>query len=207
MSITPLEIPPFDASIVVVPWHDDVVDRIGFDPRSQYAELFWLNVLGPSASWLLRRMVTGLDEYPGGYELDLEQTAGALGLSYSSGASGTSSPFIRSLNRCVLFGAAQPISGGLAVRRRLPPVAARQLQRMPEYLRATHAAWRARSTTSADDTRRARILAEAMVNAGDSDDCIERQLLGLGVPPHAAMTVAGAVTAGAPHTGPHTGAA
>jgi hypothetical protein len=198
MSITPFEISVFDPSIIVVPWHDDVVDRIGFDPRSQYAELFWLNVLGPSASWLLRRMVTGLDEYPGGYELDLAQTAGALGLAYSPG---TSNPFIRSLNRCVLFGAAQPISGGLAVRRRLPPVAARQLQRMPEYLRATHAQWRARSM-SGDETRRARILAEAMLTAGDPADAIERQLLGLGVTPPSAMAVAAACG-----TGPHTDAA
>jgi hypothetical protein len=199
MSITHLETAPFEPQIIVVPWHDDVVDRIGFDPRSHYAELFWLNVLGPSALWLLRRMVTGLDEYPGGYELDLEQTAGALGLAYSTG---TSSPFIRSLNRCVLFGAAQPINGGLAVRRRLPPVAARQLQRMPEYLRATHALWRARSAPTTDDTTRARILADAMVNAGDHTDAIERQLLGLGVPPSVAMSVATAFTPSS-----HTGAA
>ena len=84
-------------------------------------------------------MVTGLDEYPGGYELDLRETAGALGLSY---APGTSNPFTRALNRCVLFGAAQPITGGLAVRRRLPPVAIRHLQRMPEHLRRAHESWR-----------------------------------------------------------------
>ena len=42
-----------------------------------------MNVFGPTSTWILRRMVTGLDEYPGGYELDLEQTAGALGLVFT----------------------------------------------------------------------------------------------------------------------------
>src|SRR5688572_14198668 len=110
MSVAPLEVPLTEPVLVVVPWTDDVVDPVGFDTRSQYVELFWLNVLGPTATWLMRRMVTGFDEYPGGYELDLRETAGALGLSYSPGAS---NPFTRALNRCVLFGAAQPVPGGL----------------------------------------------------------------------------------------------
>lgn len=194
MSFASLEIQPGVPTIIVVPWHDDVVDRIGFDTRSQYAELFWLSILGPSALWLLRRMVTGLDEYPGGYELDLEQTAGALGLAYSPSAS---SPFIRSLNRCVMFGVAQPVTGGIAVRRRVPPVALRQLERMPEYLRASHAQWKERGATPTDDLGRARILAEAMVSAGDPTDAIERQLLGLGIRPHEATKVADAFVSGA----------
>jgi hypothetical protein len=184
MSVAPLEIPLSEPALVVVPWTDEVVDSVGFDPRSQYVELFWLNVLGPTATWLLRRMVTGLDEYPGGYELDLRETAGALGLSY---APGTSNPFIRALNRCVLFGAAQPISGGLAVRRRLPPVALRHLQRMPEHLRLAHESWR-RTEVDQSQLDRALVLANAMVAVGDDLDVVERQLLGLGVPPNAAVT-------------------
>lgn len=173
-----------EPSLVIVPWYDEVVDAIGYDPRSPYCEIFWLNVLGPTATWLIRRMVSGLDEYPGGYELDLVQTAAALGLSF---APGSANPFARSLNRCVMFGGAQPVNGGLAVRRRLPPVTARQLARMPEYLRASHAAWRHTARSAHDDERRARLLADAMLAAGDPVDAIERQLLGLGVPPAAAM--------------------
>lgn len=183
MSVTPLEIPLSEPSMVVVPWIDEVVDPVGFDPRSQYVELFWLNVLGPTATWLMRRMVTGFDEYPGGYELDLRETACAMGLSYSPG---TSNPFMRALNRCVLFGAAQPISGGLAVRRRLPPVAARHLQRMPDHLRRAHESWR-RAAVDQSELDRALILAAAMVQVGDDLDVVERQLLGLGVPPRAAL--------------------
>ena len=39
-----------DPTLVVVPWYDEVVDPIGHDPRSQYVELFWLNVLGPTTT-------------------------------------------------------------------------------------------------------------------------------------------------------------
>ncbi|MCU1360171.1 MAG: hypothetical protein JWN99_1460, partial [Ilumatobacteraceae bacterium] len=190
MSLTPFELALNEPTIVIVPWYDDVVDPIGYDPRSSYVETFWLNVLGPTATWLMRRMVTGLDEYPGGYELDLGQTASALGLTFTIGAS---NPFARSLNRCVLFGAAQPIAGGLAVRRRLPPVANRHLQRMPPYLREAHEGWSRRQISSSDELARARGLAEAMVRVGDPIDAVERQLLGLGVPPNAAVEVTAAM--------------
>jgi hypothetical protein len=186
MSYPPFELTLNEPTMVVVPWYDDVVDPIGYDPRSTYAETFWLNVFGPTATWLIRRMVTGLDEYPGGYELDLEQTAGALGLTFTPGAS---NPFARSMNRCVLFGAAQPVSGGLAVRRRLPPVAHRHLQRMPPYLRDAHQAWAQRSMPAAAELARARTLAHAMIDVGDAPDALERQLLGLGVPPRVALQV------------------
>jgi hypothetical protein len=174
-----------EPTLIVVPWHDDVVDNVGYDARSSYAELFWLNVLGPTASWLLRRMVTGLDEYPGGYELDLDQTASSIGLVF---APNVSNPFARSMNRCVMFGAARGVDGGLAVRRKLPPVSARQLARMPPYLRNAHDAWRVRTTTP-DELRRATLLAEAMRAAGDPPEAIERQLLGLGISPATAMHV------------------
>ncbi len=184
---TAAELSLTEPTLVIVPWHDDVVDRIGYDPRSTYVETFWLNVFGPTSTWIIRRMVTGLDEYPGGYELDLEQTAAALGLVFTPGAS---NPFARSVNRCVMFGAAQPVSGGLAVRRRLPPVSSRHLQRMPPYLRAAHQSWRSSSLTASAEHERARILAEAMLQAGDPRDAVERQLLGLGILPSTAVDVA-----------------
>jgi hypothetical protein len=186
MPLTPFELGLIEPTIVIVPWYDDVVDPVGYDPRSQYVETFWLNVLGPTATWLLRRMVTGLDTYPGGYSLDLEQTASALGLTFTPGAS---NPFARSLNRCVLFGAAHPIAGGLAVRRRLPPVTHRHLQRMPPYLRTAHAQWSVTSLSTTDELVRARGLARAMLDVGDPLDALERQLLALNVPPRAAIDV------------------
>ena len=53
------------ATLVVLPWADPVVDPIGHDPRSRYVELFWLGILGPTATLLLRRLADGLDVLPG----------------------------------------------------------------------------------------------------------------------------------------------
>lgn len=171
------------ATVMVVPWHDPIVDAVGFDVRSNYVELFWLNVLGPTATWTLRRLVTGLDRYPLGYELDLAETASMLGLAYSAG---TSNSFARALQRCQLFGMSQTVpGGGLAVRRRVPPVAARHLARMPPQLQAMHQQWRVREYTL-DDLERGRALAEVMVAAGDDPEVVERQLLAVGVSPAAA---------------------
>src|SRR6478672_2190445 len=91
---TPL---PFD-SLIVFPWPDPVVEAVGHDPRSPYVEHFWLGILGPSTTWLLRRMAAAFDVNPDGFELDLPETAGALGLSATSGRH---SPFARTLQRCV----------------------------------------------------------------------------------------------------------
>ncbi|MEI8239054.1 MAG: hypothetical protein WCI22_06495 [Actinomycetota bacterium] len=41
---------PNDDSLMVVPWIDPVVDQVGHDVRSQYAEYFWLNILGPPST-------------------------------------------------------------------------------------------------------------------------------------------------------------
>jgi hypothetical protein len=178
---TPPEAPA--ATVMVVPWHDPIVDAVGFDVRSNYVELFWLNVLGPTATWTLRRLVTGLDRYPLGYELDLAETAGMLGLAYSAG---TSNSFARALQRCQLFGMSQAMPGGaLAVRRRVPPVAARQLSRMPPQLQAMHVQWTVRECTLSD-LERGRALAEVMVAAGDDPELVERQLMAVGVSPTAA---------------------
>jgi hypothetical protein len=183
MSIEPLSLTPEAATVMVVPWHDPIVDAVGFDVRSTYVELFWLNVLGPTATWALRRLVTGLDRYPLGYELDLAETASMLGLAYSAG---TSNSFGRALQRCQLFGMSQAVPGGLAVRRRVPPVAARHLSRMPPQLQAMHQQWKRREYTLTD-LERGRALADAMVAAGDDPEVVERQLLAVGVSPAAAV--------------------
>ncbi|MGP8181174.1 MAG: hypothetical protein ACLP1E_10420, partial [Acidimicrobiales bacterium] len=64
----------------VEPWHDPVIDEVGHDPRSAYVETFWLAVLGPSTTWLLRHLTIRLEESPEGIELDVEDTARSLGL-------------------------------------------------------------------------------------------------------------------------------
>lgn len=173
-------------SIIVRPWLDPVVDDDGFDPRSRYVEVFWLGVLGPTATWLLRRLVAGLERSPEGYDLDLHTTAQAMGLSY---ASGRSSPFSKALQRCVMFGLAHPIQGGLAVRRRVPPISFRHLRRMPESVQAAHADW-LHTSIGVDELTRAHRLATTMLELGDDHSEIEHHLVALGVSAAVAAEVA-----------------
>ncbi len=123
------------ATIVVLPWHDPIVEPLGFDAHSDYVELFWLPILGPTASWALRRLAAGFEAYPEGYELDLEETAAALGLSL---AQGPQSQFHKALQRCVLFGLMRNLQAGIAVRRIVPPLTVRQTRRLPLHLQHAH---------------------------------------------------------------------
>ncbi len=173
-------------SITIRPWLDPVVDDDGFDPRSRYVEVFWLGVLGPTATWLVRRLVAGLERSPEGYELDLQATAREMGLSYTTGRS---SPFSKALQRCVMFGLAHPIDGGLAVRRRVPPISFRHLRRMPDSVQAAHASW-LQTSIGAEELTRAHHLATAMLDVGDDPSEIEHHLVALGVSDAVAAEVA-----------------
>ena len=130
MSVTSvtIEFEPLPTVVRVTPWDDPLVDRRGHDPRSAYVEQFWLSVLGPTATWLLRRLVAGFDHHPDGYELDVAGTARALGLSVTKGMA---SPFAKALQRCIMFGVAQRLSEAWVVRRRVPSISQRHLLRLP----------------------------------------------------------------------------
>ena len=175
-------------TLIVRPWHDPVVEAVGYDARSSYVELFWLGILGPTATWVMRRLVTGLDAYPDGYELDLGETANALGLSLTAG---THSPFGRAMNRCVMFGMMHQVPDGVAVRRQLPPLSMRHLRKLPSHLQAAHVEWAGHGLQA--ETRaldRALALAETMIRTGDEPHQLERQLLSLGVAPRVAVEAA-----------------
>src|SRR5436305_2374227 len=87
-------LPPLTVDTLHIrPWPDAVIDTVGHDPRSAYVERFWLGVLGPSTTWLLRRMATGLEASPDGFDLPLADTARSLGL----GEPGKHGPFVRAL--------------------------------------------------------------------------------------------------------------
>jgi hypothetical protein len=131
----------------VTAWVDPLVDRFGHDPRSLYVETFWLGVLGPSTIWLLRRLANLLDAHPDGTAIDLEDTAGALGI---GGRTGRHAPLHRALDRCVTFGMAQHSGTTLAVRRYLPPLARRHLVRLPLSVQQYHAVWSAGQSSHHD---------------------------------------------------------
>lgn len=164
-------------TLVIRPWVDPIVDDDGYDPRSRYVEQFWLGVLGPTATWLIRRLVAGLEQSPEGYELNLHSMARSMGLGYSSVRS---SPFSKALQRCVMFGVAHPIDAGLAVRRRVPTISLRHLRRMPDEMQAAHDEW-LHTTISLDELTRAHRLATTMLDLGDDTALIEHHLVALGV--------------------------
>ncbi len=147
--------------VTIVPWSDPLIDQTGHDPRSAYAERYWLSVIGPTACWIMRRFADLFDASPDGLAIDLAHTASTMGLSYERGAA---SPFGRALNRCVMFGLAHHLSAGLAVRRKFPDVAMRHLQRLPPDVQAEHVEW-ARRTMHLDVAEIERRLREVGVSA------------------------------------------
>lgn len=126
-------------TLTVVAWEDPVVARIGVDVFSEYVDVFWLSVLGPTATWILRHLNRGLAVQPDGYVQDTARLAAILGL---NGSRAEASPFGRALHRCEMFGVTRTVPGALAVRRVLPPLAARQVARLPQSLQDSHRAWR-----------------------------------------------------------------
>ncbi|MHB8243850.1 MAG: hypothetical protein ACYDGN_00660 [Acidimicrobiales bacterium] len=175
---------PVAGSLHVEPWTDPVVDEIGHDPRSAYAETFWLPVLGPSTTWLLRRFASHLDDAPAGVDFDVEDLARRLGIGERSGPN---APFTRTLKRCVDFQMAEWRGGALAVRRRLPPLARRHLRRLPETLQSEHDMVLEAAGATVPLSQRLRThgrrLALSLVEFGDDQAGTEAQLVRWGFHP------------------------
>jgi hypothetical protein len=164
------------AAIRVTPWPDPVLDVIGHDPRSWYAETFWLPTLGPTALLLLRHLADRFEIDPTGIDLPIADTAAALGLGPRAGQH---SPLVRSLARLQQFElACSENDTTIAVRRALPPVHRRHVRRLPAGLQARHAEWTAGQQTKPVDLarRRARRFALTLLAQGETMDGVERAL-------------------------------
>jgi hypothetical protein len=165
-------------TLEIRPWADPVIDALGHDPRSHYVETYWLSVLGPSTTWLLRRLARGLESSPAGFTLSLDDTARALGLATTASKN---SAFARALTRCVQFDLAQEQGKDvLAVRRKVPPLNRRQVMRLPDELQTSHREWQEgqlRTPTVESQRRRARQLALSLLELGEDFETSERQLL------------------------------
>ncbi|MGF1598281.1 MAG: hypothetical protein ACFCVK_15330 [Acidimicrobiales bacterium] len=129
-----------ESRLRITVWPDPVLDALGHDPRSSYVEQFWLSVLGPSAVLLLRRLAAALEVEPDGFDLDPLRWSQELGLGTKGGRH---SPFWRTVDRSCRFGATHRNGEHLAVRRRLAPLSARQIERLPDHLRRAHDDWAA----------------------------------------------------------------
>ena len=123
--------------LAVRPWEDAVSDAVSFSLQSPYLELVWLGVTGPTAAWMLRRLALPLASRPQGYEVAMTDLAWDLGL---GSGTGPSSKVMASLTRLVIFRFAY-WSGGteIQVRRSVPPLPARFLDRVGARARRAHA--------------------------------------------------------------------
>jgi hypothetical protein len=170
--------------LVVRAWADPVIDSLGHDPRSWYAETFWLPTLGPTSLLLLRHLA---DRFDGGAQtlsIVVAETAAALGL---GSGDGDNSAIMRSFGRLVQFELAlRADTTSYSVRRKVPPVNRRHVRRLPAALQARHEEWVTSALTmSAADIarRRARRVAFTLYELGDDIDAVERALHNAGFPP------------------------
>ncbi|HEX3839798.1 MAG TPA: hypothetical protein VHU85_03295 [Acidimicrobiales bacterium] len=162
----------------ILPWADPIADPHGVHPCSRYVELYWLGILGPSTTWLLRRISYGLEVNSDGFDLHLSETARSLGL---GDRMGKNSPFRRALHRLSTFELARSHGAAtLAVRTRIPPLPLRHLNRLPESLQQSHRGWLAEQRLPEPEQmrRRAARLAAGLAAAGHDREQIERRLGG-----------------------------
>ena len=165
----------FPARVGVLAWATET--DAPHDPRSAYVETFWLPLLGPSTTLLLRRLADGFDASPDGYECDTMALSREIG---RGPRLNRKAPFVRTIDRCVKFGMADLSGDVLHVRRRLPMVSPRQLDRLSERLQRLHSEWTLRPEDDGAQRRtelvRAAHLARTLLALGESPATIERQL-------------------------------
>lgn len=130
------------ALLSVVPWRDELVEHTGYDMRGVYVERFWLPVIGPTCTVLLRRTAELFDANPAGFDVDLVDLGAQLGIVYTGAPRNAMS---RTLDRLVRFDFARHIARGarqqFAVRRVAPPLAERHVVRLPASSQEALTVW------------------------------------------------------------------
>ena len=93
----------FPAEVTVKAWNM-VRTGVTFPVQHQYVEMLWLPVIGPSSTWLLRRLSGWSLACPDGLQVVLPELSESLGLGWSAGPN---SSLQRSMRRLMMFGLAQ----------------------------------------------------------------------------------------------------
>lgn len=170
---------------LIIPMTDPESDETGFDPRSHYAETFWLPILGPSTLWLLRNMAQRFDTEPKGFTLDLDDVSSSLGI---RSRGGRNNAFHRALNRVVSFNMGRTVDDRtIAVRRVMPALHSGQVRRLTPRLQTLHhETIRTRIEHRDEDLHRSTKVATTLLRLGDSPDLVEQQLVSWGVEPQTA---------------------
>ncbi len=164
----------------VVGWPDSGQLQVGHDARSFYVERYWLGMLGPSSTWMLRRFARGLEDHPGGFRINLIDTAKALGLGTSLARNSSTQ---RSIDRLCQFNLAERVSPTrLSVRTVVPTMTRKQLSKLPESVQRTHDQLLAREVQD-PELSRAVAAATGLIGAGLTNAVVESQLRVWGFPP------------------------
>lgn len=168
---------PDDGRFGVVPWSDAAPSGDVHDPRSAYVETFWLPIVGPSTTLLLRRLADEFDAAPDGFEIDCSAISREIGLGPRFDSRST---FGRTLERCDKFQLLRVEGPLMYVRRRLPSVGARQIARLSPRLQSLHRAWTIEPADDGAQRRtelvRAAHLARTLLALGEAPHDAERQL-------------------------------
>ncbi len=133
-------------SFAIGAWIDPTLEQYGYPVTGDYVETFWLGTLGPTSTWLLRRLVNILEageitsDVDASIRVDVGELAGALGV---GSPADRLTPLAKALDRLVMFGVAQVRGRRLVVRRFVAPLAAKQIDRLPTHLHRCHSAWTA----------------------------------------------------------------
>lgn len=136
-------------TLAIHPWRDPIVARVGFDACGDYVELFWLPIIGPTSTWLLRRLAVIAVLYPDGFDLRAADMAHSLGLGADAGPR---SSFTKSLQRLELFGLVRTIDRRHEVRTVVPPLTLKHLTRLPDHLQCAHSLWAEADSSAAYST-------------------------------------------------------
>ena len=138
-----------DARTLLLTSRRIVGGQVGHAPSSSYVETFWLPVLGPSTTWLIRLLNQRIDRDGENVEIGIADAGFALGLGERPGKH---SPLIRALSRAADFDlvmravpSPDPADAKasthhltLLVRRTLPSLSSRLVERLPPALAREH---------------------------------------------------------------------
>lgn len=161
----------------VIPWEGGQRPGPTHDPRSAYVETFWLPIVGPSTTLLLRRLADEFDAQPGGFEIEAAALSRDIGLGPRIDHR---SSFGRTLDRSERFRLVRLDGPLLHVRRRLPGLGNRLAGKLSPRLRALHRSWTIEPADDGAERRtelvRAAHLARTLLTLGETEHDAERQL-------------------------------
>ena len=133
--IAPVALPEV---VTVDKWSDRVVETLGYRMDAGYVETFWLPIIGPTGTWLARRLAQiAANGHP--TPVPLIPLAAAVGI--SDAKLGKNDTLSKALTRLRVFGVVRFLDDPIRVpkleaRAHLAPLTYAQAQRLPSHLRA-----------------------------------------------------------------------